>query len=66
MANAAVSPFKVMRIVGRSSLDIFLTYYHVREDELLGALVGVDFAAVLGNEKTEEKAIVSQLPPGGG
>jgi len=54
MANAAVSPFKVMRIVGHSSLDIILTYYHVKEDELLGALVGVDFADVLGNEKTEK------------
>ena len=36
MANANVSPFKVMKIVGHSSLDIILTYYHVSEDELLG------------------------------
>ena len=48
MANANVSPFKVMKIVGHSSLDIILTYYHVSEDELLGAVDGVDFAAVLG------------------
>jgi integrase/recombinase XerD len=43
MANANVSPFKVMKIVGHSSLDIILTYYHIDEDELLGAVDGVDF-----------------------
>ena len=48
MANANVSPFKVMKIVGHSSLDIILTYYHVSEDELLDAVDGVDFAAMLG------------------
>ena len=51
MANANVSPFKVMKIVGHSSLDIILTYYHVSEEELLGAVDGVDFAAVLGEAK---------------
>jgi integrase len=56
MANANVSPFKVMKIVGHSSLDIILTYYHVGADELLGAVDGVDFAAVLG-EVNEEKEI---------
>jgi len=52
MANANVSPFKVMKIVGHSSLDIILTYYHVSEEELLGAVDGVDFGEVLG-EKNE-------------
>ena len=54
-ANANVSPFKVMKIVGHSSLDIILTYYHVSEDELLGAVDGVDFAAVLGETNEEPK-----------
>ena len=36
------------KIVGHSSLDIILTYYHVSEDELPCAVDGVDFAAVLG------------------
>jgi integrase len=54
MANANVSPFKVMKIVGHSSLDIILTYYHVSEAELLGAVDGVDFGAVLGEEDKEE------------
>jgi hypothetical protein len=39
-----------MRIVGHSSLDIILTYYHVSEEELLGAVDGVDFGAVFGDE----------------
>ena len=43
MANANVSPFKVIKIVGHSSLDIILTCYHVREDELLGTVEGVEF-----------------------
>ena len=55
MANANVSPFKVMKIVGHSSLDIILTYYHVSEEELLGAVDGVDFAAVLGETSKEEE-----------
>ncbi len=53
MANANVSPFNVMKIVGHSSLDIILTYYHVSEEELLGAVDGVDFAAVLGETSKE-------------
>jgi integrase len=55
MANANASPFKVMKIVGHSSLDIILTYYHVSEDELLGAVDGVNFGAVLGGASEEEK-----------
>ena len=55
MANANVSPFKVMKIVGHSSLDIILTYCHVSEEELLGAVDGVDFAAVLGETSKEAK-----------
>ncbi len=51
MANANVSPFKVMKIVGHRSLDIILTYYHASEGELLGA---VDFARVLTKEKNEK------------
>jgi hypothetical protein len=58
MANANVSPFKVMKIVGHSSLDIILTYYHVSEDELLVAVDGVDFDGVLG-EVNEEKKIAN-------
>ncbi len=54
MANANVSPFKIMKIVGHNSLDIILTYYHVDEAELLGAVEGVNFDAVLGNGKKEE------------
>ncbi len=56
MANANVSPFKVMKIVGHSSLDIILTYYHVSEDELLDAVDGVDFAAMLGAASGEAHA----------
>ncbi len=56
MANANVSPFKVMKIVGHSSLDIILLYYHIREDELLDAVDGVDFANLLKEDaKTENK-----------
>ena len=61
MANANVSPFKVMKIVGHSSLDIILTYYHVSEDELLGAVDGVDFDAVLASEQEEGRTKSSQL-----
>ena len=56
MANANVSPFKVMKIVGHGSLDIILTYYHVGEDELLGAVEGVDFAAMLKEVNEEERS----------
>jgi hypothetical protein len=31
-----------------------LTYYHVGEQELLGAVDGVNFVAVLGDGKNEE------------
>ena len=54
MANANVSPFKVMKIVGHSSLDIILTYYHIDEDELLGAVDGVNFNVTV-NKNHEEK-----------
>jgi len=53
MANANVSPFKVMKIVGHSSLDIILTYYHVSEEELVGAVDGVNFEAVLSGNCRE-------------
>jgi integrase len=55
MANANVSPFKVMKIVGHSSLDIILTYYHVSEDELLSAVEGVNFDAFLSEVNEEKK-----------
>ena len=42
------------QIVGQSGFGIILTYYRVSEDELLGAVDGVNFEAVL-DEKTEEK-----------
>ena len=54
MANANVSPFKVMKIVGHSSLDIILTYYHVSEDELLGAVDEVNFDVAIGEEHKEK------------
>jgi integrase len=54
MANANVSPFKVMKIVGHSSLDIILTYYHVDEDELLDAVDGVEFDVVLSEGQKEK------------
>jgi integrase len=54
MANANVSPFKVMKIVGHRSLDIILTYYHVSEDELLRAVDSVDFGAALGGKRNEK------------
>jgi integrase len=55
MANANVSPFKVMKIVGHGSLDIVLTYYHVSGDELLDAVDGVDFTSVVGDGNREGK-----------
>ena len=61
MANANVSPFKVMKIVGHSSLDIILTYCHVSEDELLDAVDGVDFAAMLGKTSGRPRTKSSQL-----
>jgi integrase len=54
MANANASPFKLMKIVGHSSLDIILTYYHVGEDELLDAVHGVSFEAVLPEKNVEK------------
>jgi hypothetical protein len=64
LANANVAPFKVMKIVGHSSLDI-LTYHHVREEELLSAVDGADFGAVLdeaSEEKRNEKQSASSAP----
>ncbi len=46
MANGNASPFKLMKIVGHSSLDIILTYYHVGDDELLQAVDSVNFDSV--------------------
>ncbi|MCG8585859.1 MAG: tyrosine-type recombinase/integrase [Pirellulales bacterium] len=43
MANANVSPFKVMKMVGHRSLDIILTYYHVDIEDLLETIIEVDF-----------------------
>jgi hypothetical protein len=34
-----------MKIVGHSSLDIILNYYHVLDEELLAAVDGVQFGA---------------------
>jgi integrase len=42
-ANAGVSPFKVMKILGHGSLDIVLRYYHIADAELLAALDAVPF-----------------------
>ncbi len=64
MANA--SPFKVMKIVGHSSLDIILTYYHVGEDELRDAVSGVSFDEVLGKERTTKQSTFRQPPPASG
>jgi integrase len=55
MANANVSPFKVMKIVGHRSLDIILTYYHVSHDELLSAVDGVDFSAAVSSKKEKSE-----------
>ena len=55
MANANVSPFKVMKIVGHSSLDIVLTYYHVDQSELLGAVDGVNFDVVVSEKKEKNE-----------
>jgi hypothetical protein len=49
-----MSPFKVMKIVGHGTLDIILTYYHVSAEELLQAVDGVDFGAVLGADRGEK------------
>ena len=56
-----MSPFKVMKIVGHSSLDIVLMYYHVSQEELLSAVDGVDFDAILGGRKNEgeERKVVN-------
>jgi integrase len=60
MANAGVSAFKLMKIVGHSSLDIILTYYHLDEDDLLAAVDGVDFDVVVDNTDT---ATDGNIPP---
>ena len=68
MANANVSPFKVMKIVGHSSLDIILTYCHIDEEELLGAVDGVNFDVTVGEndeEGNKKWSSYSQPPPGG-
>lgn len=36
-----------MRIVEHKSLDIILTYYHVREEELVSAVDSVNFSSVV-------------------
>jgi len=59
MANAGVSAFKLMKIVGHSSLEIILTCYHLDEDELLDAVEGVDFGVTIGeaNMATDTNAL---------
>lgn len=59
LANRKVSPFKVMKYMGHSSLDIVLTYYDVSEDELLTGLDGVDFNKMLVAPKGEQSREVS-------
>jgi integrase len=48
MANSNVPPLIVMKIMGHSSLDIILTYYHLSDQEMLGALNARSFSAMLG------------------
>jgi len=48
-----VPPLKVMKIMGHRSLDIILTYYHVDDQELLGAFAGLSFDAVVLKAATE-------------
>jgi integrase len=54
MANQNVPPLKVMKIMGHRSLNIILTYYHVDDQELLGAFEGLSFATV--GDKTGKQA----------
>ena len=60
MANANVSPFKVMKIVGHRNLDIVLTYYHVSVDELLSDINEVEFEKVFGFQQDQNLAF--QIP----
>lgn len=55
MANAGVSPFQVMKIVGHKSLDIILRYYHVSLKELLDAIDSVDFTSLFTPRKESEQ-----------
>jgi hypothetical protein len=66
MANANLSPFTVVKILGRRSLDVILTYCHVSEDELLGAVHSVSFEAVLEGKRNEKQSASGQPPPRGG
>ena len=47
LANQNVSPFQVMKIMGHQSLNIVLTYYHVNEQDLLGAVKNLPFDQML-------------------
>lgn len=56
LANAGVPPFQVMTLMGHTSLDIVLMYYHTSTDQLAGALEsanldGMVTAGVAGNAK---------------
>lgn len=48
MANSGVPPLMVMKIMGHASLDIVLIYYHVRDEQLLSALAGLNFENMFG------------------
>ena len=55
MANSGVPALKVMRILGHSSLNIVLIYYHATDEELLSAIAGVDFDRMSKPEGGVEK-----------
>jgi site-specific recombinase XerD len=38
-----VTPFQVMKLMGHSSMDIVLTYYHIRREDLRSAVSQIDF-----------------------
>jgi site-specific recombinase XerD len=48
---AGVTPFQVMKLMGHSSMDIVLTYYHVRRDDLRSAVSQIDFKQPLKSAK---------------
>jgi site-specific recombinase XerD len=50
---SGITPFQVMRVMGHSSMDIVLQYFHVSDKEMADAMGSLSFAAMLVDGKEE-------------
>lgn len=62
LANAGVSPFQVMKLMGHSSMDVVLTYHHAAGDALSQAVQTADLDRLVGSNNGESCKTSTKRP----